>query len=259
MRNELLATTGLAMALLLGPSAANAATQVASIYGVYDAACGSNVPDCSFGTGYTVNTNGGSPSDSPALFIVNPTTSPFTNVTITLSGYQGLNNGKVATLTTPDIASHTVYELIWGGATSSFSQPGGGPSLFAYDYDDEYGHTTSNSACASVGQSLCARVGNFDVNFSALLNGNPISSSFSPDNTQGGGNQQHAFVGWEGLDPNGFSESIYDNHSGAESGVLAFIFTGTNGQQNVPEPATLSLLGAGIGALALGRRRRRRS
>ena len=80
----------------------------------------------------------------------------------------------------------------------------------------------SNLACLpSVGLAFCAKVGNFDLKLTGMLNGGPISSSFSPDNTQDGGNQQGTFVGWEGVSPGGYSESMYDNHSGTTPGVLA--------------------------------------
>jgi hypothetical protein len=73
-------------------------------------------------------------------------------------------------------------------------------------------------------------------------------------------NQAGAFVGWEGLNPQGLSETTYDNHSGTEEGVLAYIFTGTKGS-NTPEPATWAMMltgFAGLGALGTTRWRRKK-
>ena len=260
MKTKLLTTSSaLALLGLASMSQAQAGkTIVASIYGIYDAQCGSNV-DCTLGTGLTLVNELTNPSvnygqyDTPSLFITNPTALPFTNVSLTATGYQGLNNGKMQTITLPDIAPGTIVDLTW---SDGYAYTNAG-SLFNYDYDNSYFQTTSNPACAAQGYSFCAHVGNFDLSFTATWNGTTISSNFSPDNTQDGGNQQGAFVGWEGVDPNGLGETGYDNHSGTESGVLAYIYTGT-GNQVVPEPAGLTLLGAGLGALALTRRRRKR-
>jgi hypothetical protein len=243
----------LALLALSTPPALAAKTEVATIFGSYDAQCGVNI-DCTFGrSGYAFQTNGGTQYDTPSLFIVNDDpTHTLSLSTITLTGYQGLNNGKTLSLTslTPlSIGPKTIYDLTWNDPITK-------GDLFSYDYDDSYGQTQSNPKCV-VGQSLCALVGNFDVHMAGTFNSGPVASDFSPDNTQDGGNQQGTFVGWEGLDSTGLSETTFDNHTGSQPGVLAFIFTGTTGKQTVPEPATLSLLGAGLGALGLVRRRRK--
>jgi hypothetical protein len=257
MKMELASTTAMAAALLVLSQGALAKTKVADIFGSYDAQCGINI-DCTFGTGFSVTvvgTNGSSSPteyDTPSLFIENPTAFTMTGASITATGYQAGNMGVTGTISLPNIPSHTILDVVWAGPTTK-------GDIFAYDYDDSFGHTQTNAGC-TVGQALCALVGNFDVKFGATLNGGPISSDFSPDNTQDGGNQQGAFVGWEGLNPSGLSETVYDNHSGSTPGVLAFIFTGTQGS-NVPEPATWAMMltgFAGLGALGMTRWRRKK-
>jgi hypothetical protein len=181
MKMELASTTA-AAALLVLSQGAQAKTKVADIYGSYDAQCGINITDCSFGTGYTVNTFGDNfgEGDTPSLFIVNPTNFSMTGASITATSYQGLTSGLSQTETLPVIPSHTVLDVVWG---QGFAVKG---NLFTYDYDDSYGKTTTNATCAGsgVGTGYCAFVGNFDIKFAATLNGGPISSDFSPSNTQ---------------------------------------------------------------------------
>ena len=262
MSKRFLVTTS-AVALLCHLSQAHAGTIVASIYGSYDAECGSNI-DCTLGTHLTavqVGTSGSASPiygtyDTPSLFITNPTAYAFTGVTLKGTGYQGINNGNTQTINLPNINPGTILQVVWDDGYA-YDVP---HTLFNYDYDDSYSQTSSNSACAPEGYGFCAQVGNFDNVFSATWNGQTITSDFSPTyGLAGYGNQQGTFVGWEGVDPNGWAESIYDNHSGSTPGVLAYIYLGTNGTQNtnVPEPVTLSLFGAGLGALTLARRRRK--
>jgi hypothetical protein len=295
MQSKLLAGTAVCALLALG-SAAQANTLVATIIGAYDEQCSPS--DCIAAvnnpniTNYANDINGGGTPrfDTPSLFILNPTSNPFTNVQITLTGYQDAAGGGVnssysnsaptpATLTIglPNIAANTVYQLAWDTSVGLTFSNGSGQNLFAYDYDDLFGtNTLASGTPGSTGipdpsghmcgtndtsnHSLCSFVGNFDVAFSADLNGNPISSVFSPDNTQGGGNVTGSFVGWEGLDGSGLSETLYDIHSKTFPGTLANIFTGTNqagGGTPVPEPGTLALIAGGLGALATVRRRRK--
>jgi hypothetical protein len=282
-KRQLMTATSAAALMLLSQSA-HAGT-VASIIGAYDAQCGS----CSLLNGTTltnyVTSTGGSAFDTPSLYILNPTSSTMTSVTLTLTGYQDAANGGTGAtfqnpgpgpaakqvITLPTIGANTVYQLIWNGAPSGGSVGAStGINMFANDYDDTLGNAAGTGHTDSLGNTcgtgsgtlttLCAFVGNFDVKFSALLGGvTPIAANFSPDNTQGGGNVAGTFVGWEGLDADGMSETKFNTHALTFPGTLAVITTGTQGRQSsVPEPGTLALLGAGLGALTLQRRRRKK-
>jgi len=77
----------------------------------------------------------------------------------------------------------------------------------------------------------------------------PVGEPLQPNTNATGG-----FVGWEGLDPSGYSEQpAYDVHSGVVTGDLANISLGV---PPVPEVATwaMMILGfAGVGFLAYRR------
>jgi hypothetical protein len=179
-----------------------------------------------------------------------------------LTGYQGLNNGRTETISLGTIGAISVDTVVWGTA------PG---NLFASDYDDEYGSFSNpgNPACTindtqyGVSQYYyCADVGNFYVTLTAQWNGNPIYSQFSPGQDPLGignacGNTAGCYIGWEGLDANGWSETANDDHSsGGPNGVLANIYVGAPPPVGAPEPGSLTLLAIGL-ATVIGAARRR--
>ncbi len=183
--------------------------------------------------------------DTPDLVFYNTSAYDLTGAQMVLHGYQGLNNGLTQTVALPNITAGTNYTYVWNGPTT----PG---NLTAYDYDDEWGNTTPYNPACVVGQSLCSYVGNFSVTFTAMWDGKPVYSQFSPSN-----NYTKGFVGWEGLDPNGLSETTYDAHSGTPQGTLALINIGIP-HSPVPEPSEYALTMAGLGLMGFIAYRRKR-
>jgi hypothetical protein len=245
---------GILTAFMILPQSASAATLVATINGYYDV------------DGY----------DTPSLHIFNTTGFDFTNVTLTLTGYQGLNNGVSQSVGLANILAGTTGFVTWGAIPGANNNLTAG-NLFSYDYDDSYtgtftpitgsGRAPSGMVLAPqcapqanlYGWNYCAQVGNFYVTFTATWNGQAIYSRFSPDpNLPGVGNAAGSFVAWLGLDPQGWAETTYDAHSnGGPNGVLANIYVGTPPPVgSVPEPAALALMGSGLIGLAILRRKR---
>ena len=77
-----------------------------------------------------------------------------------------------------------------------------------------------------------------------------MSSVFTPSNNASGG-----FVGWEGLNPAGLSETVYDDHVASPHGVLANIYIGAP-ISGTPEPMTWVMMVAGFGLVGVAVRRR---
>ena len=208
----------------------------------------------------TISGQYGSPvGDDPNLFIHNTTGLNFTNVTLTGVAYQGSNAALPAGVDvdlSPPTATGTTFhktqvknlaDIIAGTTlTYTFHDAGAGVfcgglpkgDLFSQDYDDSYG-------CSGAAQP-----GNVRYTFVAMWNGGPIFAQFSPTTNATG-----VFIGFLGLDQNGFAETSFDNGGAASGvgqfGVLANIFTGT-----VPEPGTLALFGL-AGAAIIGSIRRK--
>jgi PEP-CTERM motif len=200
--------------------------------------------------------------DTPSLIFNNTTGGTLTNAQMVLTGYQGNNNGLTQTISLGSLGAGST-QFFWGSLPGTSFQTTAG-YLASYDYDDMYigtnkiinDPTCGGGGCAGGGgPQWYSQVGNFSVTFTAVVsggtfNGQAVFSVFSPNSNATGG-----FVGWEGLDPKGFSESpLYDVHTGVVTGELADINLGV---PPVPEPATwaMMLLGfAGIGFMAYRRK-----
>lgn len=201
--------------------------------------------------------------DTPELQITNSSGGKLTNLSMALTGYQSgtLNFGVKQTAPLSDIPNGTTAFEDWGSLPAPSSGATTPKNLTAYDYDDEWGNYPPgyfNSACNAVGGGLCADVGNFSVVLTGTIsggafNGSPVFAVFSPTNNFTGG-----FVGWEGLDPSGISESTYDEHSGTFSGTMAIIQIGTP-PPPTPEPATWALMLLGFGGVGLALRSGRKA
>ena len=229
---------------LAGVPSANATTTVATIVGAYDLSLG----------------NTSSPEyDTPALIFSNTSGGTLTNAQMVLKGYQGLNNGVTLTVPLANMGAGSTT-LVWGSIPGFANYPSTGPAgnLASYDYDDLSGNTPpgyTNPGCM-INASLCSLVGNFGVTFTAtisggMFNGDSVFSVFSPTTNYTGG-----FVGWEGLDPSGLSETAYDDHSGTFDGTLAIVTLGT---PPIPEPSTWAMMLIGFAGLGYAGYRRRKS
>jgi hypothetical protein len=195
--------------------------------------------------------------DTPSLIFHNTSGGTFINAQMVLSGYQNgtLNASATQSVTLPNMAAGDTT-VTWGGP---LALPG---QLFGFDYDDSYANTGySNPGCVLSGP-YCALVGNFKVTFTATIlggafDGKSIFSVFSPTTNATG-----SFVGWQGLDPTGLSESIYDQHSpginnATVGGTLANIDLGTPPAET-PIPAALPLFASGLGVIGFLAKRRKR-
>jgi hypothetical protein len=252
----------LAGAFAILSSAANATPiLVATIYGEYDANGISDLP--SSVTAGKTRVNDSSHYDTPVLFFVNPTGTTITLNNIFLKAYGAgtYNDGATQNQTIPNLIPNSITEVDWNGSTVA-------QNLFAYDYDDEYpanyglnpggaaGSAVADCTLNAPGQhpewaNYCAPVGNFSVKYTGLWGTTPVISTFSPAN-----NATSGFVGWEGLDPNGWSENAtFDVHAGVIGDVLANIYVTSS--VAVPEPSTIALFGTGLAAFGAFRRRRK--
>jgi len=241
-----------AAAALLGAlmvSGTASATIVAKISAGYETSCqadGTCLDAVNGGAAFNGNLSGTDPTftvfDDPSIFIFNTTAFDFTGVTIQGQGYQGSNDGITQSPTNgvpTTIAANSVFQFSWDDFPGFASCGQGAGNLFAYDYDDTYGCSTA------------AQPGNVKVLFNATWNGQSISALFSPNSNLTGG-----FVGFQGLDQNGFAETSFDNHSPGVGAHVADIVVGS--ASFTPEPATWALMLIGAGMMGAGLRMNRR-
>lgn len=154
--------------------------------------------------------------DTPGLQFNVPVGISLTNSQMVIQGYNGINNGLMATVNLGTIGSG-LTNAVWGSlpGVPSGTTPG---NMTAYDYDDQYvgtSHILPNSGATANCGGTCvsgggtqwyADVGSFTVTFTATISGGPndgksVFSVFSDAVNATGG-----FVPWEGLDQNGYSE-----------------------------------------------------
>ncbi len=248
-----------AAALLLLSAAPVRAAPIATIYGESHTG---GIGDLPAGvTGGLTWLNSIAQPDTPTLFFVNPSNQPITNAAMLLKGYgKGtLNAGLSQTVTLGTIPADSVRQVSWIG-------PFAPRSLYSFDYDDQYSSNSGANAHGAPGSgttagdctldaanpgwfNYCAPVGNFTVTFTGQFGGQPVYAFFAETDLAG------KYLGWEGVDPNGWSENAkYDANASPIGGVLANITPGT---PPVPEPMTLTLLASGIIVAGWARRRRR--
>ena len=190
-----------AAAMMMMNHATHANQLVATVIGAYDATCGSTACGLLNTTTLKNSVYNNTAYDTPNLFILNPTSHSFTNVTLTLTGYQdvagnigatgsayiaGALKADVQTITLASVGPNTVYHLNFGfGGTGITIGTPTGINMFAYDYDDSLGNAAGSGVtdaaghtCGEAGSgapnSICAFVGNYDVNFEATSNGHHI-------------------------------------------------------------------------------------
>jgi len=192
--------------------------------------------------------------DTAELIFNNSTGYDFTGAQMVLTPYQpGTDdyNTPAQTVALGTMSAGVNTNVIWGNA---------GP-FFSNDFDDQWGNNLAGNPACVQPYPFCTLVGNFKVTFTALwanpaYNGGAgveISSVFSPTTNATGG-----FVGWEGLDPSGLAETVYDAHNGSITGTLAYIDVGPP-NNGVPEPTGWALMLLGLGGVGYAARHKSRT